>query len=128
MERWVTVAEHYQVTTTTASRSEADRLAALAVETRLAACGQVSGPVTSTYRWEGEIRTADEWVCTFKTSSVALQPLLAALRAAHDYDTPELVATPIVTGDADYLAWIDAETKPPPERSPARPGNAPPAP
>jgi len=85
-------------------------LAATAVEQRLAACGQVSGPITSVYWWQHRLETADEWLCTFKTSAAVLGRLQDALRRAHSYTTPEIVATAIEGGDRDYLAWIDAET------------------
>jgi periplasmic divalent cation tolerance protein len=28
----------------------------------------------------------------------------------HSYEVPEVVATPIVGGSANYLAWVEAET------------------
>jgi periplasmic divalent cation tolerance protein len=114
-----TTPRHYQVTTTTSSREDATALAHLVVQRRLAACGQVSGPITSIYWWDGRLQTSDEWRCTLKTGAHALGPLMAALREAHGYTTPEIVATPIEDGDTDYLAWIDAETTAP---SPAGPG------
>jgi periplasmic divalent cation tolerance protein len=107
------MANHYQVTTTTTAKEKATRLAHLAVEQRLAACAQVSGPISSTYWWELQLETNDEWVCTFKTSALALEPLKTVLRETQGYmgfTTPEIVAIPIESGDADYLAWIDAET------------------
>ena len=107
------MANHYQVTTTASTKDDAARLAHLAVERRLAACAQVSGPITSVYRWEGRVETDDEWICVFKTSARALRTLEEAIRAAHGYTTPEIVATPIEGGDADYLAWIDAGTSAP---------------
>jgi periplasmic divalent cation tolerance protein len=108
------MARHYEVTTTTTTRDDATRLARLAVERRLAACAQVSGPITSVYRWEGRVETNDEWICVFKTSAGALATLEDGIREAHGYTTPEIVAIPIEGGDADYLAWIDAQTTTPP--------------
>jgi len=102
-----------QVSVTAPDAAEATRLGTMAVESRLAACAQVSGPIASTYWWEGVITTATEWVCVLKTTSALLAPLVAALRAAHPYEVPEIIATPIVAGDADYLAWIAAESRPP---------------
>jgi periplasmic divalent cation tolerance protein len=32
------------------------------------------------------------------------------VRAAHSYDVPEVIATPIIGGNLDYLAWLEAET------------------
>lgn len=102
-------AAHVAVTVTAPSAEEATSLGAMAVERRLAACAQVSGPITSTYWWGGAITSAPEWVCTLKTAGGVLDQLIAALRAAHSYDVPEIVATPI-GGDRSYLRWIDAET------------------
>jgi periplasmic divalent cation tolerance protein len=104
------MATHFQVTTTAGSRDDATRLARLGVEQRLASCAQVSGPITSVYWWDDVVHSGDEWVCVFKTSDAALEPLTTALRHAHTYETPEIVAVAIDDGDADYLAWVDAET------------------
>jgi periplasmic divalent cation tolerance protein len=99
-----------QVVTTTDSREEADRLARSAVERRLAACAQVVGPVTSTYWWEGALETASEWQCVLKTTAARFDELRAHLEHEHTYETPEIVATPIVAGGAAYLEWIERET------------------
>ena len=104
------MSEHVQVTVTAPSAEEAGRLATMAVERRLAACAQVSGPVTSTYRWEGKVSTSTEWVCVYKTVARRLPELTAAVRSAHSYDVPEILVSPLVGGDPDYLAWVDAET------------------
>jgi len=98
------------VVTTTDSQEEADRLARSAVERRLAACAQVIGPVTSTYWWEGSVQTASEWQCVLKTTQARFEELRAHLEGEHSYETPEIVATPIVAGSRDYLEWIQRET------------------
>jgi periplasmic divalent cation tolerance protein len=97
----------FQVTMTAATEDEATRLGRMVVERRLAACAQVSGPISSTYRWAGEITSASEWVCTMKTTGDRLDPLFTALRQAHSYEVPEIIAVPIAAGDPDYLAWIE---------------------
>ena len=38
--------------------------------------------------------------------------LAEVLARLHPYDTPEIIATSIVSGHGDYLAWIAAETAP----------------
>ncbi|MGW6457351.1 divalent-cation tolerance protein CutA [Streptomyces sp. NPDC055078] len=102
------------VLTTTDSAAKAEALARGAVAARLAACAQISAPVTSVYRWQNAIETAEEWQILFKTSQDRYPALESHLIAAHDYDTPEIIATPVVLGSAAYLAWIDAETAPEP--------------
>jgi len=34
-----------------------------------------------------------------------------AIRQAHPYQVPEILAVPILAGSADYLAWLDGEVK-----------------
>jgi periplasmic divalent cation tolerance protein len=103
---------HYQVSVTAPSAEEANALGRMVVESRLAECAQISGPIVSTYRWEGEVTQASEWLCTMKTATDRLDALMAATRAAHSYQVPEIVATPITAGDPAYLAWIDESTRP----------------
>jgi periplasmic divalent cation tolerance protein len=104
------MADVYQVTVTAPTANEATSLGCMAVERRLAACAQVSGPVASTYRWQGEVEATSEWVTTCKTTAACLGPLMDALRAAHSYEVPEIIAARVEAGDGDYLAWVAAET------------------
>ena len=99
-----------QVTTTTPSREEAGRIAKLLVERRLAACVQVAGPVESHYRWKGNLERSTEWLCLIKTTRMNYPAVEAAIRASHPYEVPEIVACPIESASASYLAWLRAET------------------
>ena len=103
--------EYLQVQTTTDSRAEAMELARAAVAARLAACGQVAGPVTSTYWWNDEIERAEEWVVFFKLPADRYAELAAFLTEHHSYDEPEIVATQIVAGANSFLGWISEETR-----------------
>ena len=104
--------EYLQVQTTTDSRAEAMELARAAVEARLAACGQVAGPVASTYWWNDELERAEEWFVFFKLPADRYEDLAEFLAARHSYDDPEIVATPFVAGSPSFLAWITDETRP----------------
>ncbi|HEU4706235.1 MAG TPA: divalent-cation tolerance protein CutA [Solirubrobacterales bacterium] len=99
--------DYVQILTTAGSEEEAGRIAALLVERRLAACVQVVGPVASRYRWQGAVEEAHEWQCLAKTTRAAYEAAEAAIREAHSYEEPEIVAIPILAGSAGYLAWID---------------------
>lgn len=99
--------ECVQVLTTAGSEREAERIAAVLVEQRLAACVQISGPVLSLYRWQGEIEREREWQCLAKTTRARFEAVAAAIAASHSYEEPEIVATPIVAGSPGYLAWIE---------------------
>ena len=104
--------EYLQVQTTTDSRAEAMELARAAVAARIAACGQVAGPVTSTYWWNDEIERAEEWFVFFKLPADRYEELAAFLAEKHSYDEPEIVATPLVAGSPSFLSWITDETSP----------------
>jgi periplasmic divalent cation tolerance protein len=97
-----------QVTTTFPDQDAALRAAAALVEERWAACGQVVGPIESTYRWEGRVEHASEWYCHLKTTLGRAPGLRARLRELHPYETPEIIVLPVVDGDPDYLRWIEA--------------------
>lgn len=102
--------DYVTVTTTTDSAEEAQRLSASAVQARLAACGQVSEPITSTYWWQGKVETATEYRVDYKTRAELAERLTEHLKAAHSYDTPEVIVTPVLGGNPAYLDWISAET------------------
>jgi periplasmic divalent cation tolerance protein len=103
------VPDCFQVTTTLPSEAAAQQVAAKLVEERLAACGQVMGPISSTYRWKGSLEQAAEWYCNLKTTKRRLPALTKRIRELHPYELPEIVAIPIQHGDAAYLQWIEAE-------------------
>jgi periplasmic divalent cation tolerance protein len=99
------------VLTGTSSRDEAQAIADAAIARRLAAAAQVLGPVTSTYRWDGTITHAEEWLCLLKTTAVRYDALEQTIRALHSYTLPGILAIPVVTGSAPYLTWLAQELR-----------------
>ena len=97
------------MTVSAGSRDEAIKVADSLLDARLAACVQIVGPVESRYWWRDEREVATEWLCLVKTRTALLDRVVAAVRAAHSYETPEVVAVPIVGGDPAYLAWLEDE-------------------
>jgi periplasmic divalent cation tolerance protein len=108
------------VTTTLSSQSQATALAKAVVAARLAACAQML-PIRSVYRWQGRVQGGAEVLVQFKTRQAQVQPLISFIRAQHPYEVPEIIATPIVAGTPDYLAWMERETATrSPHKAPAR--------
>lgn len=97
------------MTVAAASAEEAGRIADALLDARLAACVQVVGPVESRYWWQGARESATEWLCLAKSRLALVERLAEVVRAEHSYDVPEVVAVPIVAGDAEYLRWLEAE-------------------
>lgn len=99
----------------TASRvEEASRIARALVEERLAACVNVIAGLRSTYRWQGAVEHADEWLLVIKSARHLLPDLEARVRVLHSYTVPEVIALPIVGGSAAYLRWLEEQIHPAP--------------
>jgi len=98
-----------QVITTAETKADAQAIARAVVEKRLAGCVQIIGPITSTYWWQGEIETAEEWMCVIKSRQDLYERLEEAIREVHPYDVPEILAVPVIAGSKDYLRWLDDE-------------------
>lgn len=96
----------------TAPPADAPKLAALAVESELAACANVVPLVHSIYRWQGAIQTDEESLLLLKTTSTAIPALERLLGEHHPYDTFELVALDIAGGSIPYLEWVAASVDP----------------
>jgi periplasmic divalent cation tolerance protein len=103
------ITDFIQISTTTGNRQDADEIAAELVSRRLAGCVQVSGPIVSTFRWQGKVETAEEWVCVIKTSRAQLSPIQKLLDEIHPYEAPEIIATPIIDGGEAYLKWLEEQ-------------------
>ena len=97
---------YLQVSTTASSREDAERIAKGLVDSKLAACAQIVGPIESVYRWKGAVERQIEWLCLIKTTEAAYSEVERAVLEMHPYETPEIAAVPIVTGSAAYLAWL----------------------
>jgi periplasmic divalent cation tolerance protein len=100
------MSEFLQITTTTDTEELAMQIAEKLVEKKIAACVQVSGPITSIYEWKGKIENAEEWYCVIKTRKNLYQKVEEAIKALHPYEVPEIIALPILEGNKAYLDWI----------------------
>jgi periplasmic divalent cation tolerance protein len=101
--------EYVVVITTTDSEVAARSLATSCVETHLGACSQIVGPITSIYRWNGNLETSQEWRVETKTTAERVDSLLTHIVDHHDYDLPEVVVLPIIDGSSAYMAWVRDE-------------------
>ncbi len=103
------MADFIQVQTTTERREEAEAIAGELVAQRLAACAQIVGPITSTYRWQGQVERAEEWLLLIKTTGAMYERVEEEIRRLHAYEVPEIIALPIERGSEAYLGWVAAE-------------------
>ena len=97
------------------SHSDRDALQAILdvlLDERLIACGQLLGPMTSTFRWEGAIRHEQEWLALMKTTETAAAQALDRIAELHSYEVPEILLTRGISGHPPYLRWVARETEP----------------
>ena len=92
--------------TTVSSSDDARKLVTALVEENLVACGNIVGPVTSVYRWKGQLCNDPEFLIVMKTHRERLAQLADRLKSLHGYECPELVALPVEAGYTGYLEWL----------------------
>lgn len=86
----------------------AARIATALVEERLVTCVNRVGGVQSTYFWDGRLQDDAEILLIMKTTAARLAQIEVRLEALHPYELPELIAVPVVGGNARYLDWVRA--------------------
>lgn len=101
------------VITNLPDRASAETLAAALIEGRLAACVNILAACRSVYRWRDAVQRDEEHPLLIKTTAERYPALEAAIRGAHPYELPEIIAVPIERGLPAYLDWVAAETAPP---------------
>ncbi|MGZ7167351.1 MAG: divalent-cation tolerance protein CutA [Halobacteriota archaeon] len=89
--------------------NEAKRIARTVIEEKLGACANIH-PITSIYRWRGNIEEEDEYALLIKTKTALVDDLVSRVRDLHSYETPCIVSFKIDTGNQSYLSWIEHET------------------
>ena len=94
-------------------RSSAEALAKRLVENQLAACVNILPGLSSVYRWQGQIETAEETLLLIKTDSHLFSELETVIKQHHPYQLPEIIAIDIAQGSGDYLHWLQANLKQP---------------
>ena len=98
------------VLVTVGSPDEGRRLGRDLVETRLAACVNIVGPIRSIYRWQDELHDDEEWQLVVKTRADHFDAVAAAVAAAHSYENPEVIALPVTAAASAYARWVVSST------------------
>ncbi|MBN1482695.1 divalent-cation tolerance protein CutA [candidate division KSB1 bacterium] len=94
------------------SKEEAEELATKILQEHLAACINILSGVHSLFHWQGKIERATEYMLLCKSRKRLLEELIQFVQLHHSYETPEIIALPIVGGSKEYLDWIKEETEP----------------
>ena len=97
--------------TTFPDESSAKSIGEALVRERLAACVNIHAPMTSIYEWQGKLAAESEIAAIIKTRASLAEAAIAFARARHPYTVPCFIVLPVQSVNADYLAWLNANTK-----------------
>lgn len=73
----------------------------------LVTCANILPPITSIYRWQGELKQEGETLAILKLPAHGFPTLEEELTALHPYEVPEIVAIPVAAVNEKYLAWVN---------------------
>lgn len=103
--------EFILVLTTVPDEKTGQTIAMQILKEKLVACVTISGASLSFYWWKEQISKEAEHILFMKTRAALFPELEKKLEEIHPYDVPEIIALPVQKGSANYLNWIEKETK-----------------
>jgi len=102
--------EFVLILVTTADKAEAEQISQHLVEEKLIACCNIVSPIVSLFFWKGKIEKEQESLMIIKSISNNFDKIVQKVKKLHSYETPEIIALPIILGSEEYLNWIKNET------------------
>jgi periplasmic divalent cation tolerance protein len=96
---------------TAKDKAEAKKIADGLLTAKLIACANILDGVKSLFWWEGKIDSSEEALIVIKTKHSLFKKVEKEVKRLHSYQTPEVIALPIIEGSADYLRWINDSLK-----------------
>src|SRR5262249_29575683 len=96
--------------TTVPSESLGEEIARGLVGERLAACVNIGAPMTSVYRWKGDVERETERQLTIKTTRDRISAVEQRIKELHSYELPEFIVIEAAGGSDAYLQWVATES------------------
>ncbi len=96
------------VLVTAKDRKEAEKISRGLLGAKLIACANIVEGVQSLFWWQGKIDSSKEVLLVLKTKKILFKKVLNQVKSLHSYQTPEIIALPLVAGSEDYLRWISS--------------------
>jgi periplasmic divalent cation tolerance protein len=85
---------------------EAENIARILINNRLAACVNIINNLKSIFTWKGNVETYEEALLIIKTTEEKLEELEETIKKYHSYTVPEIIVIDIKAGNLDYLKWM----------------------
>ena len=97
---------------TSSSEQEAKTIIEKLLKNRLIACGNLIGPISSSFWWKDRIETSKEYLILLKSRNNLFNKIEREVLRLHSYEIPEMIVFPIIDGSKDYLKWINTSLMP----------------
>ena len=94
---------------TTSGEEESKKIGNILVKEKLAACVNIIASIESIYLWKGDIEDDRESLLIAKTKVTNIDKIIKKVKEIHSYETPAILAIPIIEGSKDYLDYLDNE-------------------
>lgn len=98
------------IQTTCANKIEATNIAKELIDTKLAACIQMS-EIESFYTWENKFCKDKEILLNIKTKNDNFEKIQSKIKELHSYDLPEILSINIDNMSEEYKNFIEESTK-----------------
>jgi periplasmic divalent cation tolerance protein len=99
------------VTVTAADAEWLSHLTEQLVTRRLAACGNIIPSIRSLYKWEGKVEDDTEALVILHTRASLVPEVIEAIERDHPYDTPQIIALPVLAASTGYHQWVIESTQ-----------------
>ena len=96
---------------TCANNKEAKRIARALVGRKLVACVNIINNIKSIYWWQERVNSSNEILLLAKSKKALLGKIIRQVKSLHSYQVPEIIALPIISGNKDYISWINESVR-----------------
>ena len=94
---------------TTSNKEESRNIGKILVEKKLTACVNIIPSIESIYLWKGQIENDTESLLIAKTKTENIDKIIKKVKEIHSYETPAILAIPVIEGSNDYHDYLDSE-------------------
>jgi len=96
---------------TAPDEKDAEMIGATLIKKKLASCVMTLPGMHSQYIWKGKFQHDKEVLMIVKTFDTKYKQLEKTVKKLHCYETPCIIAVPVIRGSKEYLQWSKKQCK-----------------